>query len=133
MVSGGHGPDFSELTESRGIVKGEVYYAVAVGARFLGVQVLVKASYGRPIWCPLALFDVLEGAVPPHWSMVVHEPAGTMGVPWSWRSGYWAWHMGYVEMVESLEHHDSIVGQLDHVALAIFRRELDLVKAFHDE
>lgn len=117
------------------VVKFEIYHAISIGVWRGSLKVLVESAWGKPSWNYLALFEVLDGAIPPHWSLVVHEREAAMGVApsGSWWDSDWVWQMGYEEMVASHDHNNLMLDDLDRDALAIFQRELAVVRAFHGD
>jgi hypothetical protein len=110
---------FVALDEAFALTVDRKYVVVGMGIWETVLQVLTKDDNGLPAWCPAALFDIDDQAMPPSWRFALRSGAHCSGTDLWTR---WVAHWGYEQLVSDERHSDALM-ERDAEALVIFESE----------
>jgi hypothetical protein len=111
---------FTMLHSEYPLTKGAAYVALGMGVWETILEVLVRDDWGKPLWCPLGLFDCPPQPMPADWAFTVCDGLTLSGTALWTR---WVARWGYEELVRDPGHSDALM-ERDPAALAIFSREV---------
>ncbi len=111
---------FTALHSDYPLTRGTEYVALGMGIWETVLHVLVRDDWGKPSWCPLALFNCPPQTFPSDWEFTLCDGITQSGAGLWTR---WVARWGYRELVRDPGHSDALM-ERDTEALAIFAREM---------
>ncbi|MEV7239401.1 hypothetical protein AB0N06_37710 [Streptomyces sp. NPDC051020] len=93
------------------VTEGRSYGVYGLAQYASRVIVLIASDDGRPNWCPVEWFRVVDGRFPSGWELSVVDPGGTALQVL----------IGYPELVKDPDHYDALL-ERDPEAISIFKK-----------